>query len=272
MIKLTDFFETDVYTYVLQPFIYIALAYCFYKIVTSVITRALNSKSMKMKNQKRIDTSKSIINNLIKYLTLTVTILMILSIYHVDVSKILAGLGIGVAVLSLAFQDIAKDFIAGISILLEDQFDIGDNVSINGFRGEVVAMGLKTTRVKDYKGAVQIIANHSITEVINYSLNPSLAVIDVSVSYESDLEKVEKVIYDTMDKINNTYQNLKGKVELWGVEDLSDSAVVYRLAVKVKSNKDFEIERQMKREFKLAFDQAKIKIPYSQIEVHYGKK
>ncbi len=266
---MTEFLETEVYKYLLKPLIYIAFAYIFYKLATGIINHALMSKNIKVKNKKRIDTSKSIINNGIKYLTIIFTILIILSAYEIDVSKIFAGLGIGVAVLSLAFQDIAKDFIAGISILLEDQFEIGDNVSINGFRGEVIAMGLKTTRIKNYKGAVQIISNHNISEVINYSLNPSLAVVDISVSYESNLEKVEKVINETIERINTTYTNLCGKAELLGVQSLDESAIIYRITAKVKATKDFEIERKMKKELKLALDKAKIKIPYAQIEVHH---
>ena len=143
-----------------------------------------------------------------------------------------------------------------------------DNVSINGFRGDVISMGLKTTRIRDYKGAVKIISNHTINEVINYSLNPSLAVVDISVSYESDLNEVEKVINATMEKINKTYDNLKGKCELWGVEKLNDSAVVYRIVLKTRSNKNFAVERKMKKDFKLALDEAGIKIPYPQVEVH----
>jgi len=268
---MQEFLKTDVYKYLLKPFIYIAFAYCFYKLVTEIINHALISKNIKGKNKRKIETSKSIINNGIKYLTIVFTILIILSAYEIDVSKIFAGLGIGVAIISLAFQDIAKDFIAGISILLEDQFEIGDNVSINGFRGEVIAMGLKTTRIKNHKGAVQIIANHSINEVINYSLNPSLAVVDIAVSYESNLEKVEKVITDTIEKISTTYNNLVGKPKLLGIQNLDESAIIYRITVKTKPTKDFEIERKMKKEFKLALDKAKIKIPYSQIEVHHGK-
>ena len=183
---MQEFLETDIYKYVLKPIIYIALAYFLYKVITSVINRALNSKKVLIKNKRKIETSKSIINNILKYSIIVITFLVVLSTFNVDVSKIFAGLGIATAVLSLAFQDIAKDFIAGLAILLEDQFEIGDNVSINGFRGDVIAMGLKTTRLRDYRGAVQIISNHTINEVINYSLNPSLAIVDVTVSNDND--------------------------------------------------------------------------------------
>lgn len=265
---MKEFLDSEIFLYILKPIIYIAVAYIIYKILNFILQQALIKNNVSSKHRRKLETSKSIIVNFVKYLIIIITMLSILSLYRVDVSRIFAGIGIATAVLSLAFQDVAKDFLAGLAILLEDQFEIGDNVSINGFRGDVISMGLKTTRIKDYKGAVKIISNHTINEVINYSLNPSLAVVDISVSYESDLNEVEKVINATMEKINKTYDNLKGKCELWGVEKLNDSAVVYRIVLKTRSNKNFAVERKMKKDFKLALDEAGIKIPYPQVEVH----
>ncbi len=268
---MKEFLETDLFIYMVRPIVYIGLAYIFYKILTFLINRGLNNKHIKSKNRKRVQTTISLINNCLKYIIIFLTILIILGSVGLDVSKIFAGLGIMAAVLTLAFQDLAKDFIAGISIVMEDQFEIGDNVMINGFRGEVVDMGLKTTRIKDYKGAVQIIANHMITEVINYSLNPSLAEVDIAVDYKNDLDKVEKVIKETMTKIDNTYQNLKGKTELQGVEMIDQNSITYRISVKTKANQDFSVQRNMRRDFQAALLKANIKLPQTHMEVHNGK-
>ncbi|HIS38745.1 MAG TPA: mechanosensitive ion channel family protein [Candidatus Onthousia faecavium] len=268
---MKEFLATDIFIYILRPIIYIGLAYITYKIITLLINRALNSKKVNSKNRKRVQTTISLINNCLKYIIIFLTILLILGSFGLDVSKIFAGLGIMAAVLTLAFQDLAKDFIAGISIVMEDQFEIGDNVMINGFRGDVIEMGLKTTRIRDYKGAVQIIANHTITEVINYSLNPSLAEITISVDYKNDLDKVEQVIRETMMKIDATYENLKGKTELWGVETIDQNSVTYKIVVKTKSNFDFTVQRNMRRDFQEALLKANIKLPQTHMEVHNGK-
>ena len=191
--------------------------------------------------------------------------------FGINVSSILAGLGIVAAVLTLAFQDLAKDFIAGISIVMEDQFEIGDNVMINGFRGDVNEMGLKTTRLRDYKGAVQIISNHMITEVTNYSLNPSLAEITIAVDSSNDLDKVEKVIKETMTSIDSSYQGLKSKTELLGVEMIDQNAVTYKISVTTKTNQNFTVERNMRRDFQAALLKAKIKLPKTHMEVLNGK-
>ena len=197
---MNELFDSEIFIYIVRPVIYIGIAYIFYKVLTYFLTKILHNKNLNNKNKKRVNTILSIINNCLKYIVIFLTVLIILNSFGIDVSSILAGLGIVAAVLTLAFQDLAKDFIAGISIVVEDQFEIGDNVMINGFRGDVIAMGLKTTRIKDYKGAVQIISNHMITEVTNYSLNPSLAEVTIAVDSDNDLDKVEKIIRKTMDR------------------------------------------------------------------------
>ena len=268
---MKEFFDSEIFIYIVRPIIYIALAYIFYKVVIIFINRALNNKHLKNKNKKRVNTTLSIINNCLKYIVIFLTILVVLNSYGIDVSSILAGVGIMAAVLTLAFQDLAKDFIAGISIVMEDQFEIGDNVMINGFRGDVIEMGLKTTRIRDYKGAVQIIANHMITEVTNYSLNPSLAEVTIQVDSDNDLDKVENIIKKTMEQIDKTYDFLKGKTELWGVEMVDQNSVTYKVVVKTKSGKDFDIQRNMRRDLQAALTTAGIKMPQTHMEVRNGK-
>ena len=268
---MKEFFDSEIFIYIVRPIIYIALAYIFYKVVIIFINRALNNKHLKNKNKKRVNTTLSILNNCLKYIVILLTILIILNSFGIDVSSILAGVGIMAAVLTLAFQDLAKDFIAGISIVMEDQFEIGDNVMINGFRGDVIEMGLKTTRIRDYKGAVQIIANHMITEVTNYSLNPSLAEVTIQVDSDNDLDKVENIIKKTMETIDKTYDFLKGNTELWGVEMVDQNSVTYKVVVKTKSGKDFDIQRKMRKDLQAALTTAGIKMPQTHMEVRNGK-
>ena len=268
---MKDFFASEIFIYIVRPVIYIGLAYILYKIITFFLIKALHTKYLKNKNKKRVNTTLSLINNCLKYIIIFLTILLILNSFGINVSSILAGLGIVAAVLTLAFQDLAKDFIAGISIVMEDQFEIGDNVMINGFRGDVIEMGLKTTRIRDYKGAVQIISNHMITEVTNYSLNPSLAEVTISIDSDNDLDKVEKIIRKTMETIDKTYDFLKGNTELWGVEMVDQNSVTYKVAVKTKSGKDFEIQRKMRKDLQDALTKAGIKMPQTHMEVRNGK-
>lgn len=258
------------------PVIYIIVGYIAYRCFKWIMNRTLNKKQQNLEkksyNYKKIETFKTLIDNFIKIIIIIFTVLSILPIYGINVSSLLAGLGIFSAVVALAFQDTLKDLIGGVSIILENQFAIGDTISVDGFKGEVIQMGLKTTRIRSYSGEVKIIANRNITDIINYSCSYSLAIVDVSVSYEDDLEKAEQVLTKLAEKLTKTLPKLKGPVEVLGVEDLESSAVIFRITAKTQALEQFNIERLLRKEIKLCLDQKNIKIPYQQIEVHNGKK
>lgn len=275
MDKLPKIYNIEI-KYFLYPILYILIGYISYQVIKNVINKIFNKRTLKTikdrHNQKRVDTIRILILNLIKYIIIIFVVLANLSLFGINVKSILAGVGITAAIIGLAFQDIAKDLLAGIFIVAEDQYEIGDTIEVNGFMGEVVFIGLKTTRIRDYKGRVKIISNHTITEVINYNLSNSIAVVDVSVDYEADSEQVELVLNELVNTLPAKVPHVKGKAKLLGIDSLADSAVVYRITCPVSSMKQFEAERIIRKEVKAALDEAKIKIPYPQIEVHnYGK-
>ena len=258
---------------IVTSFIYIIIGIIIYELIKSIINKTLGFTNRNLKNhqKQRVTTVKSLILNIVKYIICILIILAILSTFGVNVKSILAGLGIGTAIIGLAFQDLAKDLIAGISIITEGQYEVGDTIEVEGFMGEVVFLGLKTTRIRDYKGATQIIANRYMDKMINYSLENSLAIVDVSVAYENNSEEVEKVLNELFKKLNGKIENTKGDIQLWGVNELDDSSVVYRIAVETDSMKQWQVERRLRKEIKETFDKTNIKIPYPQIEVHNGK-
>lgn len=258
---------------IIRPLVYIIIGFAIYEVFRKLLNNAeKRSKIKKKHHQKRVKTINTLIQNIIKYVIIIFVFIAILANFGINVKSILAGVGITAAIIGLAFQDIAKDFLAGISIILEDQFEIGDTVKINDFTGEVVSFGLKTTRIRDYKGATKIIANHMITDLINYNLYNNLAVVDVSVDYEEDLEKVEKVLTEISDEVSSKIPKAKGKLKILGVNELEESSIVYRVAIEVAAAEHIAAERILRKELKNALDKAKIKIPYQQIEVHNGNK
>ena len=257
------------------PFIYIIIAVIINIILRKTIDQLFKNHEKKIKKDsfqyKRVKTFKLLFKNIIKYLIIIFTILSILTVYGIDVTSILAGLGIVGLVLTFALQDLAKDFIAGFSIILENQYAVGDTIEVNGFKGEVIYLGIKTTKIRNLEGQVKIISNHNITEVINYSMEYSLAIVDVDVSYEDDNDKVEKVLNDLAIELSNTLKNLKGDVLLQGINNLASSGVTYRMVAYCKPMFHLENERIMRKLIKQRLEKEKIKIPYPQVEVHNGK-
>ncbi len=257
--------------YILYPIIYIIIGTICYNIIQQIIKKFFNKrKNQKIKIQ-RIETLTSVILNIIKYIIVILVTVSILATYGINVSSIMAGLGITTAIIGLAFQDLAKDIIAGFFIITEGQYEVGDTIEIDGFMGEVIFLGLKTTRVKNYKGQIKIIANRYMDNIINYSLNNSLAIVDINFAYEEDIEKVEKVLNELIQKYNGKIKDTKGSIELLGITELGNSSIVIRLTVETTPMQQYTVERFLRKEIKRAFDEANIKIPYPQIEVHNGK-
>lgn len=254
-----------------QPLIYVVLGLIIYNIFSKVITKVWNeSKKRKKIVSKRNDTIISLVKNIIKYLLTAFIILSILGVYGIDTSKIIASLGIAAAVIGLAFQDIIKDFLAGILIIFDDKYSIGDIIEINGFKGEVISLGLMNTKIKSYTGEVKVISNSSFTEVINYSNNNTMLVIDVPVSYQTDLDVLEKLLKDLQKdilKIDNVVN-----YELLGLNELASSSIIYQIAIECKPCTHIGVKRKVLVLIKKTLDNNNIEIPYNKLDVNIKKE
>ncbi len=272
MIKIPGLMTIEL-KHIVFPIILIISGILTYEILKKIITKLMLRKSQSLKANKlhKIQTINMLIINIIKYSLVIIIALSILAIYGVNVTSMVAGLGITTAIIGLAFQDLAKDLIAGVFIITEGQYEVGDTIEVDGFMGEVISVSLKTTQIKNYKGATKIIGNHYMDNMINYSLNNSLAVVDIGTGYEYSPVEVEKVLNKLATDLNGKIEYAKGEVQVLGINKLGDSSVEYRITVEVDPMKQFEVERFLRKKIKEALDSANIKIPFPQIEVHNGK-
>ena len=269
--KLFDSITIDLKE-IIFPVVYIIIGFIIYKVLKRLVNKVmLNNKKMKKQHLQRANTIRIVILNVIKYSIVVLVLLAILSNFGVNVKSIVAGLGITTAILGLAFQDLAKDLIAGISIITENQFEVGDIVEYDGFMGEVVFLGLKTTRIKDYRGAVKIIANHKLDTIINYSLNNYLAIVDLRISYNENPDKVSTALEEIKQELNGKVPNATGDIQIWGLDDFEDSNMRYRVVVETKSQEHYAAQRFLRSELKKRLDKRNIKVTCQQIEVTHGK-
>ena len=257
----------------IKSLIYIIVAIIIYKIIKKIVIKTLKGNKKRINNVhfQRMKTIQNLILSIIKYMIIIITIVAILAVWGFNVTTLVAGLGLGTAIIGLAFQDLAKDLIAGFAIITEGQYEVGDTIEVDNFMGEVPSISLKTTEITNFKGAKYIVSNRYMDKVINYSENPQLAIVDISTPYEEKTDKVEKVLKDMIEEINDKVPNSEGDLLLWGIQSLSESSVVYRISVPAKSMKHFETERYLRKQIKDHLDKAGIPIPYNQIEVHHGK-
>jgi len=235
-------------------------------IVRNIIDRLFRIKSNV--DKRKTKTINGLINNLIKYFIVIVDVVMILDIYGIDTKTLIASLGVVGLVAGLAVQDTLKDFVAGMSIILENQYRVGDTITIKGFRGEVISLGIKSTHIRAYTGEVMIIANHLIEEVINHSLEKSVAIVDIPVSYDTDIDKLESVLNDLFIDLNKSIKGLKGNIRILGLQSYDDSSISYRIVVDTFPMEHLQVERDLKKAIKVCLDNNNIEIPFPQVVVH----
>lgn len=265
-------FDVHIPEKVIYPIISILVAYILILVESIIINNIINNNKTKSKHLRRSqNTVLELIKKIIKVVIILVTLISILKIFGVDTTALVTSIGAISVVIGLAFQDILKDYLVGITIILESQFALGEIVEIDGFKGEVISLGLKTTRIKALTGEVKIISNRNISQVINYSLDKTLAIIKVSVSYEDDINKVEDVLTKLSKKLEKNIDEITDKVQIDGIDELADSSVVFRLSTRARNRDIPVIKRKVYKEVKLAFDENNIKIPYPQVEVHHDK-
>ncbi|MBR1874870.1 mechanosensitive ion channel family protein [Candidatus Saccharibacteria bacterium] len=254
----------------INPLIYIVVAFIIYFILDRIVNLFFERHKERLiaRQMQRIITLKAMTMSIIKYIMVIGVLLATLSNFGVDISSLLAGIGIAGAVLGLAFQDLAKDVIAGFSIITEAQYEVGDLIEVNGFKGRVVSVGLKTTRIKNYRGKVKIISNRNMDELVNYSKYDTVAEVEVQASYEDDPDKVEKALEKVKQNLDGKIENATGEIRFFPVTGLNDSGIAYKIQCPCKPYKHFKAQRAIRREIYKVFKTDKIKIPYNQLEIH----
>lgn len=253
---------------VVAPVVIITFSILLYAIASRVVKKIFQVKTKRI-NEKRQKTFVGLLNNCIRYFIIAVALMMILEVYGIDTKSLVASLGVLSLVAGLALQDILKDIIVGCSIILEGQFSVGDTVTISGFTGTVIDLGLKTTRIKSYTGEVKIICNRNITEVINHTVVENNALVDIMVDYETDLKVVKEVLIELCDKFSKE-NKLSTPAEYLGVEDLGDSGITIRVKIPATYADKFSLARKFREVAKEEFTKRGIVIPYPQVVVHNG--
>ena len=245
----------------------ILFAFLLYMIIKQLISNVLLKKARHRSNKKAL-TLLTILTNVIKYIILVIALLMILATWGVDTKALVASLGVAGAVAGLAMQDMIKDFIGGADILTEDQFKVGDNIEVNGFRGDVIYLGMKTTKIRAYTGEVKIIANRNISEVINYSLMSAICVVDVELSYDNTIDQAEKVLQTAINNTSKQVTYLKKPIKILGIEELTKDSVIYRIEAEVKAMKNFEFNRILLKEVLKEAKANNLTLSYNRIDIH----
>lgn len=237
----------------------------FVWVIEKALTRLVHALSRKT---SRSQTIGDLFQSILKYGSVVVMVFLILAAWGVRTTTLLAGAGILGLALSFGAQSLIEDVISGLFIIFERQFQVGDVIQIDNFRGTVVEIGIRASKFEDLNGDIKILNNSDIRGAINTSSHLSPAICDVSISYSEDIRKVEAVLIPALDEWKKKIPDIVEGPTYRGVQQLGESSVVIRIFAKTQEMKKYQVLRDMNREVKLLFDENGIQIPFPQIVVH----
>ena len=246
------------------------VSFLIVRVIQKVILKSIKKRftSLHGPEGKRFQTLISLVESLTKTFILIIWFFASLSIFGIDAKVLVATAGIGGLAIGLAAKTFIEDFISGIFILAENVFNIGDYVSIAGKEGVVVDVALRITTIRDFNGELHTIPNNLIKIVTNRSKNIQRAMVEVSISYESDLERAKELLTKGLaEKFDGAKSVIEAPV-LQAPVGLMDSGVLLRVVAYAVPGEQWRIEREMREEIKNILDRNNIEIPYNKMDIN----
>ncbi|WP_027881795.1 mechanosensitive ion channel family protein [Meiothermus rufus] len=247
----------------------------FYRLVPRLLQRLPAGTSQEFtREQVRAQTLKSVLESVLRVLIVALGVLLVLSNLGLNVTALLAGAGVVGLGISLAAQNLIRDVINGFFILLEDQYGVGDVITVGQLSGGVERFNLRVTVLRDLEGRVHFIPNSTIQQVTVMSRDWARAVVDVSIAYEAPVDRALEVVRE---EVQAFYQDpdwhdkfTENPPEVLGVQQLADSGIVIRVLLNAKPKEQWAIGREFRRRIKLRLDAEGIPIPYPTRRVIQG--
>ena len=229
------------------------------------------TKSDDTERKKQIETLARVFGYISSVVISVVTFMLLLSEMGISIAPILATAGVAGIAIGFGAQSLVKDYFTGFVMLIENQIRQGDLIEVAGKTGVVEEVNLRYVRLRDGNGSVHFVPNSSITTVTNQSREFAFAVMDIGISYSTPIETAYRIIQETGDIMREDAflsPKLLGDLEILGIDQWADSAVIIRVRIKVVALEQFLIRREFLKRLKIAFDLNGIEIPFPQRVVH----
>ena len=244
----------------IQSIIYIVVIYAVCKLIRMVF-------SYRMKKSDRAKTVLTLLDGLVKYACAIAIIIFVLQALGVNATAIFASVGILTLVIGLGCQSLIADIVAGMFIIFENEYNVGEIVTIDDFRGTVIEIGIRATKLLDYAGNIKIINNSDISNVVNMSRELSLAVVDCLFPYDVPVQHIEKILKDNFEAFRVKIPGIVEGPFYKGVSDFGASNIAVTIIAKCLEEDRYQVQRDLMREYYIAFHNAGIDISYDQIVV-----
>lgn len=261
---MESFFSIISQSKIINSIIVIIVSFAIYKMIKSIILKSEKNDKIKEKLNKKSRTYIRMITSIIRYVFIIITVLIILQINGIDVSSMLAGVGIASVIIGLAVQDALKDIIRGFNIISDNYFAVGDVINYGEFTGKVLIIGLRTTKIQDIAtDNIISIANRNIEQV--QIISTSLY-INFPMPYEVPVDTAEEVVEEIMDEIKDV--EFVQEISYKGVKELAESSIKYLLKIVCIPERRLQVGRDAYGCILRTLEKNNIHVPYNQIDVH----
>ncbi len=239
----------------------LAITFSAYAINRSLATYS-RRRTLAPAGDGRANTIGALLRSVSRYALYFVGFIWALDAIGIPAGSIITAAGIGGLAIGFGAQNLVRDIISGFFILFEDQYEVGEFVTIDGASGIVEEVGLRSTRIRAFAGDVYFVPNGSIVKVTNHSRGDMRALVEISIAYECDHNKA-------IDVANRACADLAARLDyivegpkVLGIQKLDDSGVVLSVWAKAQNMKQWPLEREIRKELKEAFEREGIEIPY----------
>ncbi|MDR5659096.1 mechanosensitive ion channel family protein [Serpentinicella sp. ANB-PHB4] len=247
----------------LSILITVVLAAIAVKTTNSLVNRLFDEEKPSKINMDphRMSTIRGLLKNLLKYIIYFIAFTSIARLF-IDITGLIATAGVGGLAIGFGAQNLVRDVITGFFILIEEQYNVGAFVQVDGISGIVEDMTLRVTKIRDFNGDLHIVPNGEVKKVTNKSNGKMRALVEMSIAYEEDIDRAIEVLTQASEKLQAENQSILEGPTVLGVSRLDDSDVVISVMAKTVPMEQWSTERLMLKTFKQAFDKEGIEIPY----------
>lgn len=246
---------------VLEIILIVVISFILNKFIkTIILKKTINKIKENESSNMRLVTIVNLLTSIIRCIVILIAIIMILDALGINTTSIMATVGVGSLAISFGAQSLIKDIINGFFIILEDQYRVGDHVIIEDYEGNIVSLGLRCTKIRDFSGNIHIIPNGKISIVTNSQRDKMRAKVVISVSLDESPNTLKKLLYDNLKYLKDE-NKIIGDINIWGVTNNTDKGYEISIVAFTKPGNQYSVEYEIREKVVDLFRQKNIKLP-----------
>lgn len=246
-----------------------------YQVLLHLMKRFLGRQKKKANpaTSQELDTLENLLHSILFYAFIFIALVAVFSILGVNMRGLIASAGVAGLAIAFVSQSIIKDWVTGIFIIIEKQYNVGDWVTVAGRHGQVQSLGMRSTTLISNTGEIIIVPNGTIEDIVNHSILPQLIIVDIPASYKAEADQVLKALREAVKVFNDRYAELLiSPAQVLGIAHMEENLVQYRISYSSSLPDSFSLTRGLREESLRSFQNCNIPSPQIPIVFMTGNK